>query len=81
MLLRTKLTNSSDFLHQMSDEKFKVLILEFRGLYTNFNLPPSSNSVFKEFGAVVETESGLFANLDAISDLIMDECIIRITTK
>ena len=79
MVLRNKLTTSRDFLRQMSDDKFRTLLLEFRGLYTNFDLPPTGVSIFKEFGKVVGEESCISTNLDAISDLILDECVTRIT--
>jgi hypothetical protein len=79
MVLRKNLTASRDFLSQMSEINFGKLLLEFRGLYTNFDLPPTGASIFKEFGNVVETESGVYANLDAISDLILDECVTRLT--
>lgn len=81
MVLRNKLTTSRDFLRQMSVEDFKALLLEFRGLYTNFDLPRTGESIFKEFGKVVEEESGISTNLDAISDLILDECVTRIVNK
>ena len=81
MVLRKNLITSRNYLRQMSDDNFKALLSEFRGLYTNFDLPPTGESIFKEFGKIVETESEINSNLDAISDLILDECVTRIVKR
>jgi hypothetical protein len=79
MVYRKNLQTSKDYLQKMSDEDFKNLLLEFRGLYTTLEL--SKESLFKKFGIVVENESGISTNLDAMSDLILDECVTRITNQ